>query len=74
MWTLEGNTFKAHAVQTGITNGMLTEILGGVAEGTEVLTGFSMTGGDMPAGDDQAQNPFMPRPRNNNNKNQQQKK
>ena len=74
VWTLEGNTFKAHAVQTGITNGMLTEILGGVAEGTEVLTGFSMTGGDMPAGDDQAQNPFMPRPRNNNNKNQQQKK
>ena len=75
VWTLEGNTFKAHAVQTGITNGMLTEILSGVAEGTEVLTGFSMTGGDMSEGDDQAQNPFMPHPRNNNNnKNQQQKK
>ena len=74
VWTLEGNTFKAHAVQTGITNGLLTEILGGIGEGTEVLTGFSMTGGDAPQGGDQASNPFMPRPRNNRNNQQQQQK
>ncbi len=74
VWTLEGSTFKAHAVQTGITNGLLTEILGGIGEGTEVLTGFSMTGGDAPQGGDQASNPFMPRPRNNRNNQQQQQK
>ena len=76
VWTLEGNTFKAHPVETGITNGLLTEIVSGVGAGTEVLTGFSMSGGEMPAADQQATNPFMPRPRgnrNNNNNNQQRK-
>ncbi|MCR4603418.1 MAG: efflux RND transporter periplasmic adaptor subunit [Prevotella sp.] len=68
VWTLEGNTFTAHAVQTGITNGMLTEITGGIAAGTEVFTGFSMSSVEEPA-EGQAQNPFMPRPRNNRNNN-----
>ena len=74
VWTLEGNTFKAHKVSTGITNGMLTEVVSGIAAGTEVLTGFIMTGGEEADGNEQAQNPFMPRPRNNrqNNNNQQQ--
>ena len=71
VWTLEGNTFKAHPVETGITNGLLTEIISGIGEGTEVLTGFSMSGGDMPQADQQATNPFMPRPRGNRNNNQQ---
>ena len=66
VWTLEGGTFRAHAVETGITNGMLTEIVSGVAPGTEVLAGFTMTGGEEDE-EQQAQNPFMPRRRNNNN-------
>ena len=66
VWTLEGNTFKAHAVQTGTTNGMVTEIVSGIDEGTEVLTDFTLAGGDD-AKQEQAQNPFMPRPRNNRN-------
>ena len=74
LWTLEGNTFKAHAVETGTTNGVITEILGGIAEGTEVLSDFNVDGGDMPAGSDQADNPFMPKPGGKNNKNQQSKK
>ena len=65
VWTLEGNTFKAHAVQVGMTNGILTEIVGGVDEGTEVLTGFEIIGGDQPEAA-QGGNPFMPRPRGNN--------
>ena len=68
VWTLEGNTFKAHAVQTGTTNGMMTEIVSGIDEGTEVLVDFSISGGDMPQ-QEQAQNPFMPRPRNNRQQN-----
>ena len=66
VWTLEGNVFKAHPVQVGTTNGMLTEITGGISEGTEVLVDFTLSGGEEEAGQ-QAQNPFMPRPRNNRN-------
>ena len=66
VWTLEGNVFKAHPVQVGTTNGMLTEITGGISEGTEVLVDFTLSGDDAPEGQ-QAQNPFMPRPRNNRN-------
>ena len=43
------------------------QIVSGVSEGTEVLTDFSLSGGEEPA-DDQARNPFMPGPRNNNKK------
>ena len=71
VWTLEGNVFKAHAVETGTTNGMLTEITGGISAGTEVLVDFTITGGEEQAGaQQQAQNPFMPRPRNNNRQQQ----
>ena len=64
VWTLEGNTFKAHKVETGTTNGMLTEITSGISEGTDVLVDFKISGGEQEQGQ-QAQNPFMPRPRNN---------
>ena len=70
LWTKEGNVFKAHKVETGTTNGMLTEIVSGISAGTEVLVDFSISGGEEVQGQ-QAQNPFMPRPRNNR---QQQKK
>ena len=71
VWTQEGNVFKAYAVQTGTTNGVMTEIISGISEGTEVLVDFQIEGGEQPA-EQQASNPFMPRPRNN--RNQQQKK
>ena len=70
VWTLEGNTFKAHAVETGTTNGMLTEIVSGISEGTEVLVDFKISGGEMEQAGQQAQNPFMPRPRNSNRQQQ----
>ena len=72
VWTLEGNTFKAHAVQTGTTNGMVTEIVSGISEGTEVLVDFTISGGEASGQEQQTSNPFMPRPRNNNNNNKQQ--
>ena len=71
VWTLEGNTFKAHAVQTGTTNGILTEITSGISEGTEVLVDFTISGGEASGQEQQTSNPFMPRPRNNNNNKQQ---
>jgi len=69
VWTKEGNTFKAYKVETGTSNGILTEIKSGIKEGTEVLVDFNISGGEATGGEQQATNPFMPRPRNNNNKN-----
>ena len=66
LWTLEDNTFKAHKVEIGTSNGMVTEIISGIPEGTEILTDFKISGG-MPEESQQGGNPFMPRPRNNNN-------
>lgn len=71
LWTKEDNVFKAHKVEVGTSNGVLTEITSGIAAGTEVLTDFNISGG-APEDTQQATNPFMPRPRNNNNKQGQQ--
>ena len=69
VWTREGSVFKAHAVETGTTNGLLTEVVSGVAEGTPVLVDFSISNGNMDEGDDgQARSPFMPGPPNRNKK------
>lgn len=74
LWTLENNTFKAHKVEIGTTNGMLTEITSGISAGTDVLVDFNISGGEAEGGgDQQASNPFMPRPRGNNKQNQQKK-
>ena len=71
VWTLEGNVFKAHAVETGTSNGVLTEITSGIKAGTEVLVDFTISGGEEAMGQQQqTQNPFMPRPRNNNRQQQ----
>ena len=67
LWTKEGSVFKAHKVEIGTTNGIMTEITSGIQEGTEVLTDFNISGGAAEAEQQQASNPFMPRPRNNNN-------
>lgn len=42
LWTKQGNVFTAHPVEIGINDGTYTEILGGVSEGTEVVTGVSL--------------------------------
>ena len=74
VWTREGTTFTAHPVEIGISNGISTEIISGVAEGTKVVT--EATIGAMP---DENMNrepgqgngersPFMPGPPGNNKK------
>ncbi len=65
LWTKEGNTFKAHKVEVGTTNGVVTEILSGIKEGTEVLTEFNISNSGKE--EEQTSNPFMPKPRNNKN-------
>jgi HlyD family secretion protein len=60
-------------VEIGTTNGVTTEIVSGINEGTEVLTDFEIEGPavEMPGGQ-QAQNPFMPRPGRGRNQQQNQ--
>lgn len=69
LWTREGNTFIAHPVETGISNGVSTEIVSGISEGTVVVTEatISSTPGNGPAADGQQsvggeKSPFMPGP------------
>lgn len=76
LWTREGNTFTAHPVEIGISNGVNTEIISGIAAGTNVITEAtigSMPGedgavgmGQGPAGGEKS--PFMPGPPGNNKK------
>lgn len=70
LWTREGNTFTAHPVQLGISNGIMTEILGGIDEGTVVIE-EAIIGNDPTAEmqtSDVERSPFMPGPRNDNKK------
>ena len=38
VWTREGKTFKAHSVQIGMSDGVNTEILGGISNGQVIVT------------------------------------
>ena len=71
VWTREGNTFTAHPVQLGISNGIMTEILSGVDEGL-VIVEESVTGSTPQAeaaGSDVERSPFMPGPPRDKKKN-----
>lgn len=69
LWTREGNTFIAHPVVVGISNGVNTEIVSGINEGTVVVTEATigrMPGeGGLPEMQQEAsgeKSPFMPGP------------
>ncbi len=67
VWVKEGLNFKALAVETGMTNGTLTQITSGVSAGTEVLTDVQATGMEEEQQEENA-NPFMPRPKKKDEK------
>ena len=69
LWTREGTTFTAHPVEVGISNGISTEIISGIPEGTKVVTEATigvMPGENMgPEGNMEnsgERSPFMPGP------------
>ena len=69
LWTRKGNTFTAHPVKIGISNGVNTEIISGINEGTIVVTEAtigSMPGSGAPDMSQEApggeKSPFMPGP------------
>ncbi len=59
VWVKEGNTFKAIPVQTGVTNGALTEIVAGLKVGQEIVVEFVMP--EDEAKGPGSNNPFMPK-------------
>lgn len=67
LWVKEGNVLRAVPVETGATNGSLTELKKcPLALGTEVVTDIEEA---MPKAEETPQqNPFMPKPRNKNDK------
>ena len=70
VWTKDGQTFTAHKVETGVTNGVYTEVISGIAAGTQLLTDFEIIGSKEEAQDNETSNPFMPRPPKSKNGNQ----
>ena len=70
VWTLEGNTLVAHAVNIGATDGTHTQILSGIKKGQKVITGVAVAteGDDDTASSDDTKSPFAPGPRNNKKK------
>lgn len=64
VWTIEGNSIVAHKVNIGMTDGTNTQIVGGIAEGTNVVTGLNVTGGEekMPMEAQGEKSPFAPGP------------
>lgn len=66
VWVKEGANLKAVAVETGMTNGTLTQITKGLKPGTHVLTEVTAIQPEA-EGEQQNSNPFMPRPRGKKN-------
>lgn len=64
VWTFAGNVFQAHPVTVGISDGVNTELLGGMDKGAKVVTEIKVGGGEMMqsgnAGDEEA-SPFAPK-------------
>lgn len=64
VWTIEGNSIVAHKVNIGMTDGTNTQIVGGIAEGTKVVTGLNVMGGEeeKPMEVQGESSPFAPGP------------
>ena len=64
VWTMEGNTIKAIAIETGESDGTNTQIISGIAEGQQVITGVRSSSADDMAGSEgpAESSPFAPGP------------
>ena len=69
VWTYENHVFQAHPVKVGLTNGSNTEILGGIDEGTVIVSEaeMEMQMSEMAAPQGE-RSPFMPGPPDRNKK------
>ena len=70
VWTIEGNTIKAHSIQIGMSDGINTEIVSGINEGTAIVTGIEEVADNNGAAAEpqQERSPFAPGPPGRNKK------
>jgi len=68
LWTLEGKTLKAHSVQIGMSDGINTEILGGITKGTTIVKSMMEATEEEPQQTETEQSPFAPGPKKNDKK------
>ena len=68
VWTIEGNTIKAHTVQIGMSDGINTEIISGISEGSIIVTGVEEISADAGSTETQERSPFAPGPPGRNKK------
>ena len=71
VWTFNNNVFVAHPVSVGISDGVNTELLGGVKRGTRIVTEIKIEESAAPANsdDNQESSPFAPKGPDQNKKN-----
>ena len=62
LWTLEGNTLKAHNVNIGATDGSRTEIISGLSKGKKVVLSMTELKDETEEAPQEESNPFMPHP------------
>lgn len=75
VWTFNNNVFEAHPVTVGISDGINTELLGGIKKGTKIVTEIKVDaaigGAKAPAAEaeEQESSPFAPKGPGQNKKN-----
>lgn len=74
VWTFNNNVFEAHAIKVGISDGINTEVLGGISKGTKVVTEIKVDQGKniesgQPVESQQESSPFAPKGPGQNKKN-----
>lgn len=62
LWVKNDNTLKAYSVKIGVSDGIRTEILSGIPEGTEVIASIKEITQEEPQDDTETGSPFMPQP------------
>ena len=67
VWVKDGNEIKAVPVETGVTNGILTQVKSGLTKGTKVIT-EAVNSVSTEEDEQGTKNPFMPQPKKKNEK------
>ena len=68
LWTLDGDVVRAHAVRTGMSDGLHTEIISGIGKGAEVISEIKVTSDEESGEFSGERSPFAPGPRRQDRK------
>ena len=68
VWVVDGNSLVNKAVKIGMTNGIKTSVVSGLADGATVAVGYETISGGEQGGSVDKQSPFAPQPPGRNKK------